>query len=151
MCDLYIPTSKKEISGFKIVLRRKKDGALFSPAVGFQYKPQKNGWIKMPPRRRKKLVKLTVSFSELLLEPNELQGYSSEMVGRTAIFLHYSSAARKARSINISNANYALYEIALFNATVRGRLLKGYYGDAEVAGGQEIKLGKEREVSGYAF
>lgn len=168
MCTLTDKVDVKVVKGFKVVAIR--GDKYLSPATGFEYaSPGKWTRLKMITEQNR----LTWRFSDKFLDPlrvlaaefaaaskklklskkvkerlihDEWMGVRVNMIGRSAVFESLESAQR----LRIACEDTSLFSdvhFTIFEAEVKGDLLKGTYDWKPVHAGRYLRLGKEVEVA----
>lgn len=102
MCDLTKPAGTGPVAGYKVVAEDDLGGR-WSAAMGFRYRDGRRVPIV---RAQRQLV--AGFFSDRMLEPTFLCGFSDKMVGRTALFLSRDDARLGSRLEEVHFARRAV-------------------------------------------
>ena len=142
MCKLTHNSKEDKEEGYKVVIK-KEDGRYYSAAMGFKYRTDR----KIPIVKRQR--RLSDWFNKMILDEFREDGFSSDMVGRTAIFLGLQEARNKAQLLTRGEKGETL-DATVVKATVSREVMLGTYGIAKIAAGRRIKFGEEVEKDGQS-
>lgn len=133
MCRNLRPTTQESAVVYKIVAKKPKGTRYYSIAMGFKY-PQKGRVPKI------RVQHCLAWFSEDILESGSC-GYTRDMTGRTAGFLHREDAENQIRRMNKwMNVSFYPFEMLIARVKLTNGLRIGEYG-----GGTPIIAGKHIE------
>lgn len=139
MCKLTKEVGDGPFEGWKIVVE-KEDGKYYSAAMGFCY----NDYEKIPEvKEQKRIIKC---FMDDILD-SWSNGFSYEMIGRSAIFVEKESANAELNrilwelvylgSFSLVNENM---ELKVVKTRVSDSVYEGYYGFDKVLAGRKLEF-----------
>ena len=135
MCDLTSTSKLKSKTGYKVVLKNKKDNKFYSIAMGFCY----DDFKEIPKIINQK------NLSNGYFKYNILTTYfKDDMVGRTALFVNKNQAIDLFNKLKQYFEEKSKYKLCLVKAKVYKDLLKGTYQSiftiCSVIAGRKIKF-----------
>ena len=136
MCNLLTKSTEEKIEGFKIVAKKSKGKRYFSIAIGFRY--PLDGHIPVIRKQHRICAKF---LSDIISKSSK--GYSTNMVGRTAVFLSFAEAAEECRYITRGDVIENGYRLVIVRSEVSVDVMEGTY----LACGTVCKVAAGRHIN----